>query len=131
MADEFTPIETQEAFDAAVEAELEKERSKFADYEEIKTQLATANTSIETLTGENTKLKAEALRRRVADETGLSPALAKRLAGETEEELRADAESLLKDVKPQRRSFMRNPEANDKPSGDSAYKRLLAGLTNN
>lgn len=130
MAEEFTPIETQEAFDAAVASVLEEERAKYADYDDIKAQLNTANTENETLTGENAKLKAEALRRRVADETGLSPALAKRLTGETEEELKADAEELLKSVKPQRRTFMRNPDANDKPSGDSAYKRLLAGLKN-
>ncbi len=45
---------------------------------------------------EAAELRQAELRRKVADETGLPPALAPRLQGATEEELKADAEELLK-----------------------------------
>lgn len=37
---EFTPITSQEEFDRALSKRLERERSKFADYDEIKTKAA-------------------------------------------------------------------------------------------
>lgn len=37
---EFKPIETQEAFDAAIKERLERERAKFADYDELKSGAA-------------------------------------------------------------------------------------------
>ena len=38
---EFTPIMTQEDFDAAISARLERERSKYSDYDTIKADLGT------------------------------------------------------------------------------------------
>ena len=139
MAEEdikFTPIETQEAFETAIAERLEaarkEERENFSDYEQLKNQLATAN---ETNTAQADKIKqleTDALKRRVADETGLPPTMASRLAGENENELRKDAEDLLKQIKPQRKAPpMRNPDADDKPSKDSALKRMLENLKNN
>lgn len=133
MAEEFTPIETQEAFETVIAERLEaarvEERGKFSDYEEIKGQLATANETNAKLSSENAKLKIDAMKRRVADETGLPIALAKRLTGDDEAAMRADAEDLLKSIKPKVKTPpMRNPDA--KPSADDAFKRLLAGLKN-
>lgn len=134
MAEEFAPIETQEAFDAAVEERLEaarqEERGKYADYDEIKKQLSTANTTNTAQADKIKQLETAALKQRIAGETGIPFTLADRLVGENEEDLRKDAETLLKHVKPQQKTPpMRNPDA--KPSGNDALKRLLAGLKNN
>ncbi len=93
----FEPIETQEAFDAALKARLERERrkvegeieAKYADYGELaekakaydeareaeKSELEKANERIAALEGEKAKReeadKAAALRRKVASEKGV------------------------------------------------------------
>ena len=43
---DFTPINTQEEFDAMIKDRLARERAKFADYEDIRTQLADAQGKI-------------------------------------------------------------------------------------
>jgi len=74
-------------------------REKFADYDELRErvskvdELTNANTS---LTGQLDSLKLDNLRLTVAMKKSLPPELAERLRGATEEELEADAESLLK-----------------------------------
>ena len=39
-AKEFTPINTQEEFDARIGARLQRERDKYADYETLKTKVS-------------------------------------------------------------------------------------------
>jgi hypothetical protein len=121
MAEGFTPINTQEEFDAAIQARLARERAtiegKYSDYNDLKAQ-------IQTLTGEKTTLEQkiagfdtekaglkkqiddankkvkdlekDALRTNAAIEKGLPLELRSRLAGETKEEINADAEKLVK-----------------------------------
>lgn len=134
MAEEFTPIETQEAFEAAIaerlEAARQEEREKFADYDDIRSQLTTANETNATQTAEIARLRTDSMRQRVAAEVGLPAAMASRLTGDDEDAIRADANELVKLMKPQHKTPpMRNPDA--KPSGNDALKRLLAGLKNN
>ena len=136
MAEEFTPIETQEAFDAAVAERLEavrqEERDKYADYGDIKNQLSAANETNATQAAEITRLQTDNLKQRIAVETGLPSAMANRLVGDDEKTIREDAAELLKIIKPQRKAPpMRNPDADGKPSKDDAYKRMLDGLKNN
>ena len=117
MSEEFKAIETQEAFDAAFKARIERNTrsvteevtKKFegwispeqaqesaAKAEETAKKLAELTAQIETLTAEKTASELGALKLRIAYETGLPQELAGRLAGATEEELRKDAESLAK-----------------------------------
>lgn len=127
MAEEFTPIETQEAFETAIAERIEQarqeERDKFSDYEDLKAQLSAANETNTTQAEKIKQLEADALKRRIADEAGLPPAMASRLAGESEDDLREDAISLTKllqrDVLP-----LRDPEAPEPDGVVSAFQKL-------
>lgn len=103
---EFVPITTQEEFDAAIASRLTREREKalrpYADYEQIKNDLGTANSTlaardatITDLTGQLQSARSDLAKTRIALEKGLPAALAERLTGETDDELRRDADSLL------------------------------------
>ena len=136
MADEFTPIETQEASETAIAERIEQarqeERDKYADYDDIKNQLSTANETNATQAAEITRLQTDNLKQRIAAETGLPSAMANRLVGDDEKAIREDAAELLKTIKPQRKAPpMRNPDADEKPSKDGALKRMLENLKNN
>ena len=92
MPEEFKPIETQEAFDMAVQQKIEETKNQFKDWvspEKVSEQTAALQTQIDSLKLENLKMK-------VAQESGLPSELASRLTGTNEKELRADAETLAK-----------------------------------
>ena len=112
---DFKIIETQEELDAIVKARLSREREKYADYDDLKKQLAdfeakettyqnTINdlktretdlaSQIETLNSDLTKTKLQTAKQRIATEYGLPLDLADRLQGDDEEGLKADAERL-------------------------------------
>ena len=120
MAD-FTPINSQEEFDALIKDRLERERTavrkEYADYEDIKTKLSKANedmkaqaeklTSFESQISDlNAKLSAsetDSAKTRIALETGIPYEMRNRLNGTTEDEIRKDAEELVKFFNTQRR----------------------------
>lgn len=104
MAD-FTPINTQEEFNAAIADRLKRERENavkpYADYAQIKTDLGAAQKTLgerdSTIADLNTQLKSarsDLAKTRIALEKHLPMELAIRLNGETEDELRSDADSL-------------------------------------
>ena len=100
MAD-FTPINTQEEFDAAVRSRLQREREKYADYEDLKAKVGALETQVSTLTGEKNALEKQvkghetnSVKMRIAQELGIPNAMAERLTGETEEDIRKDAEAM-------------------------------------
>ncbi len=122
MAD-FTPINTQEEFDAAIGERLKREREtvskKYGDYEDLKKRVADQESQIDTLTKERddnakkyagydkslselqTQVKAHetnSVKMRIAHETGIPFELAAKLSGETEEDIRKDAETMAKFV---------------------------------
>lgn len=116
----FEPINTQEEFDTAIKARLERERSTVS--KQFEEKIAGLNTSIETLTSEraafeksanenaekitsltsqleeaNQKVSAyelDSIRTQVAIEKGLPMEIRNRLAGGTKEEIEKDADSL-------------------------------------
>lgn len=101
----FTPIMSQEAFDAAIADRLARERrtavKPYADYNAIKADLAAAreaNGSLrDQLTAANAKIKgyeSDSAKTRIALEVGLPYGMASRLSGTTEEEIKADAKAL-------------------------------------
>lgn len=112
---EFKAIETQEQLDAIIKSRLEREKSKYADYEELAEKvknLETENTNLkQTISdkeaNESTNLnriaeleksvsgwEAKALKQQVAIKYGLPFDLADRLQGDSEESLNEDAERL-------------------------------------
>lgn len=94
MADEFNPINTQEEFDAAV-------RARYGDVENLQGQITTltgerdthANT-IANLQKEISGYKTAELKQRIAKEKGIPMEMASRLSGESEKDLRADADTM-------------------------------------
>ena len=112
---DFKIIETQEELDAVIKARLSREREKYADYENLKKQLAdfeakettyrnTINglkaretelvSQVESLNGDLTQTRLQTAKQRIAIEYGLPLDLAERLQGDDEEGLKADAEQL-------------------------------------
>lgn len=143
---EFTPIETQEQFDKMIASRLEraenKIRAEYSDYEAIKEANAKLTADFEALKAENDGSKAtiaelnkkisgletSQLRTRIGLEHNIPLEMISRLAGTTEEEIKADAESMAKFVTSNTHTA---PLFNNDPSGDTekaAYKNLLGGL---
>lgn len=99
---------TQAELDAVVRDRLARERTKYADYDELKAkateadkakgQLDKMSEQLESLTRENEAAKIEKARRDVADELGLTPKEAKRLHGKTFDELLSDGKDLVDDL---------------------------------
>ena len=115
MSEEFKPIETQEAFDAAIKSRIE--RAKQSAAEEAKKafsgwispddakrsadqiaaltgQLSDRDKQIAELTEKVSASDLASMRMKIALDAGLPAALAARLTGGTEEEIRKDAELL-------------------------------------
>ena len=105
---------TQEQLNAVLADHKKRIQAQFADYDDIKAQLATAQEASEakvaevaTIASERDSLKSdltakemEALKLRVAMEKSVPAELIDRLKGSTAEELQADADVLLKAVRP-------------------------------
>ena len=123
MSDEFKPINTQEELDAILKERLtrkeESVKKEFADYEELKKkvgELESANQKLgQSATESASKLteyekqiaekdlkikgyEADSVKSRIALEVGLPFEMANRLKGETEEDIRKDAELLFKAI---------------------------------
>ena len=125
---DFTPIQTQEEFDKAIKARLaQKDRELAEKYKgylspdeaeamkaDFKKQIEEANKSVKEaneklstfdktvseLTQRAEKAETTVLKTKIANEKNLPIELADRLIGNTEEELKADADSLSGIIKP-------------------------------
>lgn len=98
---EFKPITTQEEFNSAVDARLQQELAKYSDYDDLKKKngdyektLAANSKTIATLQGQVKGYEVGAIKSKVAKELGIPDGMAGRLSGETEEEIRKDAEGM-------------------------------------
>lgn len=138
---EFTPINTQEEFNQRISQRLEEarnaERQKFSDYETMKKDLETAKADAqkkdETITDLQKQLKgsrAELAKTRIALEKGLPVEMSGRLNGETEEEIRKDAESLSALFGRRNPAPRRDPEPGAGNGKDKALRSMLAELKN-
>ena len=121
--EDFTPIETQEAFDNAVKDKLEEVRKSFKGF--ISPEKAAEKENA--LQTEIAQLKTANLRLRIAQETGLPSDLAERLSGTTEEEIRADAETLSKYSAPVETPTF-TPETPPEDNRKSAFREMLRNL---
>ena len=116
---EFTPITTQEEFNAAIGERIKREKEtvsqKYSDYEDLKNktteyekQIGELNRAIEDsgkkyadydknladLQAKLSEYESSSVKTRIAHEIGIPYELAGRLSGKTEDEIRKDAESL-------------------------------------
>ncbi len=150
---EFKPITTQEELDLVIGERLKRQEEslskKYADYDTIKGEKAnlekelaemrsamekssankgTLEKTIEELTGKVRNYELSSLRTRYAMENGIPYNLAGRIAGDDEESIRKDAQSLAEFFKSQNPP---PPLKNNEPKGDvkdAAYKNILKGL---
>lgn len=153
MSEEFKPINTQEELNAILKERLARQKESieknFADYEQLKkkvgdlesanqklSQSATESASKLTeyekqIAEKDLKIKgyeANSVKNRIALEVGLPFEMASRLKGETEEEIRKDAELLFKAIgasKPV--APLANPEV-PTDGKNQAYQNMLANL---
>lgn len=155
-AEEFKVIETQEDFDKAIQKRLaQKDREmaeKFKDFlspdqvaelkaeyekritdatEQIKSAKE-AKTAKDAEFKELTKRAEEAekalLKNRIANESGIPLELSGRLIGDTEEALRADAESLASFMSPRAAAPLMTTEPVTADTKAAAWAQVLAGL---
>ena len=144
---DFKPITTQEEFDAAIKERLSREKAKYSDYDQLKsqvTELETENVGLKSTIEANNQSKADAnkqieemqnqisnyetasLRTRVALQYGLPYDLADRLQGTDEESFKADAERLagyMKRAQPVYPLGTKEPSSID--DKDAALKGML------
>lgn len=97
----FNPINTQEEFDAAIKDRLERERGKYADYEDLKAQVSTLtterDTALQQVAERDTRIakyETDSVKTRIAREKGIPAEMAHRLTGSTEEEIAQDADAM-------------------------------------
>ena len=149
---EFTPINTQAEFDAAIAERLSRqEKSIMARFDgampqaevttlragydkqlaDLRQQLQTANTAKEEtdkqLADAMSKIKGyetDSVKTRIALEIGLPYGMAARLSGDTEDAIRKDAESLKQMMKPAA-APLANPETQPADAQSAALMDLL------
>ena len=141
MAD-FTPINTQEEFNSKIKERLDEARNavrqQYADYETIKKDLETARSdgqakdqTIADLQSQLKGTRAELAKTRIALEKGLPVEMSARLTGETEEEIRKDAETLASLFKKQKPAApLKDTEPGNGDSKEAALRSLLEGIRN-
>lgn len=151
---EFTPITSQEEFDNRISERLNRQKEaltkQYADYEDLKKKVSDYETQIGKLTKDaeerakayaetdakiaeyETKIKgyeSASLKTRVAHDIGLPYELASRLTGDTEEDIRKDAENLAQLVKKnQPAAPLANPEAKPVDSIHASSREMLNQL---
>jgi len=147
MANEFTPIETQEQLDKVIGERVRRaERQaaeKYADYDDIKKENAKLTAQIQqqaeaiskhnaTVADLNAKIhgyETDSVKTRVALEMGLPYQMASRLTGDDEKSIRADAESMVKLIgKTGPVAPLGSSEPNVKNNEASAWTSLSAAL---
>ena len=155
MANEFKTIETQEEFDAAIKARLDRNTKTVTDevkksYEgylspdEVKKlteqvdsltkALTEKETAITDLTAKNKAYETASVKARICHEKGLPYELAERLSGESEEDIAADADKLSQFVSAGKPAApLYTPAVNTGAANltDAAYRSMLGELSGN
>lgn len=154
----FEVIETQEQLDKVIGARIERAKeaakaefqSKLDELDTLTTKLKEKESKITSLTDELEtakaaktaneakiadltakvqKYEADSVKTRIAQEFGLDAGLANRLTGETEEDIRKDAEALkgiVGSTSVQRINY--NPESTAKDEENAALKNMLQAM---
>lgn len=141
---EFQAITTQEDFDRAIQARLDRQersiRAQFADYDALKEangkydeQIKKLNQDLADANAKIRKGEIDSLKAKVALETGLPAELQARLSGETEEDIRKDAKTLSEIFKASQRQGLPGFSGEKEPSKDpkeAALRGFLKTLRN-
>lgn len=155
MAGEFKPITTQEEFDAAIKARLDRQeatiRKEYSDYDTLKSEgekfgelkkdfekkaqedaakISELKKSLEESTGKVKAYEVKELKSKAAADIGLPSYLCDRITGTTEEEINADAKKLYEAFSAENRKGLPgfNPEKPPEKPGDAALRDMLAKL---
>ena len=152
---EFTPITTQEQFDAAIGERLKREREtiakKYGDYDELKNKVAdyekqigqmnkAADDAAKKYAGYDKELadlqdkvkgyETASVKTRIAHDVGLPYVLAGRLSGEDEAAIRKDAESLAQLLGCQKTGRKAAPMKDSEPPDVDAKTAALKSVLN-
>lgn len=154
MAEEnFTPITTQEDFNKAIGERLTREREatakKYADYDDIKgknaeyvKQIEELNKKVASISEKDTTIadlqkkvkqyETDSVKTKVALEVGLNPKLASRLVGESEDDIRKDAQAMREMLGNKQKAPSQSDDAGKKAEDKSkeGLRELLTNLTN-
>lgn len=148
----FEPIETQEAFDAAIKSRIERNTKSVTDevtkkYEgyispedasrqtaelnkqikDLTAKLGERDSSIADLTAKNKAYETASVKTRIAREFNIPYELADRLSGETEDDIKKDAEKLSAFVGKKKTAPLFDLDTGS-GKDDSAYKNLLKSI---
>ncbi len=145
----FKVITTQEEFDAAIQERLDRQKEsllkKYEGFEAIKEENEDLKTRVNTLQSEIEKTKAysdeiadltgkvkeyelNSLKTKYAMENGIPFKFAGRISGATEEEIKADAESLSEIFNTKPTPPLKNTEKADEGGENQSYKNMLKEL---
>lgn len=123
---------TQADVDRIVSERVQRERAKFADYDDLKTKAEGAKTledRVAEIERQAKESESRAMRAEVANVKGLTPTQAKRLVGATREELEADADELIADLGAQKKRNNVSPrEGNPPQSADDPMRTFTSEL---
>ena len=132
VATTFTQAEVDRIVAERLKREREATRTKYGDYDQLKAKAGDATTLEERVAGLEAAANAaeqRALRAEIANAKGLTPTQAKRLVGETREELEADADELLADIGAAKKTGNHNPREGANPqAGDDPMRAFAKGL---
>ena len=148
----FEPIETQEAFDAAIKGRIERNTKtvteevtkKYEGYispedaskqtaelnkqiESLTAKLGERDSSIADLTAKNKAYETASVKAKIAREYNIPYELADRLSGETEDDIKKDAEKLSAFVGRKKTAPLFDLDTGS-GKDDSAYKNLLKSI---
>lgn len=123
--DDLTGLKKALAAERKLREGLEKEKRE-AELSKLP-ELERAQAQLTELQAENEKLKTELTRRQIGMELGLPWKLARRISGDTEDEMREDAADLLKDYKPAGEQIVKDDPKNKVKTTNDAKKTGTAG----
>lgn len=148
----FEPIETQEAFDAAIKSRIERNTKtvteevtkKYEGYispedaskqtaelnkqiKDLTAKLGERDSSIADLTAKNKAYETASVKTRIAREYNIPYELADRLSGDTEDDIKKDAEKLSAFVGRKKTAPLFDLDSGS-GKDDSAYKNLLKSI---
>lgn len=148
---EFKVIETQEQLNAIIKARLDREKEKYADYDQLaekiknletensnlkqtitekETSARTTASRISELENDVTTWKQKSLKQQIAMKNGLPFDLADRLQGDSEESLNEDAERLasLVNVKNYTQPLADKEPSFESKGTDAAWRDVVKSL---
>lgn len=105
----------------------EKTAETTREIENLNAKLKEKENSIADLTAKNKAYETNSVKMRIAGEFNIPQELAERLSGETEDEIKADAQKVSRFFGKNKQMPLFSAEDNDN-AADSAYKKLVSGF---